>query len=103
MSAQDGDREQRGSVVANEPGAWFASVLAGLIGRRPMSAGQTREIFDRLFDGDLSDTETATLLVALRMRGESADELAAAARSLRARMVAFPTDGEDVLDTCGTG
>lgn len=89
--------------MATDGKAWFSSVLSGLIDHRQLPADQSGVIFDRLFDGELSDTEAATLLVALRMKGESAAELAAAARSLRARMVAFPTDGEDVLDTCGTG
>ena len=42
------------------------------------------------------------LLVALRMKGETVDEMVGAARAMRARMVRVPFEG-DVLDTCGTG
>jgi anthranilate phosphoribosyltransferase len=68
-----------------------------------LSAGQVGELMDRLLDGGCADAEAAALLVALRMKGETAAELAAAARALRARMVPFPTGRDDVLDTCGTG
>src|SRR5205085_8626290 len=60
-------------------------------------------LFEGLFDGGFNDGEAAALLVALRMRGETASELAAAARALRARMIPFPAGETDVLDTCGTG
>jgi anthranilate phosphoribosyltransferase len=93
----------RGRDVANAPNDWFSEALGRIIDGEELPAERGREVFDRLFDGELPETEAATLLVALRMKGESAAELAAAARSLRERMVAFPTDGEDVLDTCGTG
>src|SRR3712207_8411112 len=49
-----------------------------------------------------SDVETAALLVALRAKGETPSELAAAARALRAHCQPLPVEG-NVLDTCGTG
>ncbi|HEY1377592.1 MAG TPA: anthranilate phosphoribosyltransferase [Gemmataceae bacterium] len=81
----------------------FCHLLAGLVDQRGLSAGQARELFEALFDGRWGDSEAAAVLVALRMKGETAAELAAAARALRARMVRLPTGGQDVLDTCGTG
>jgi anthranilate phosphoribosyltransferase len=60
------------------------------------------ELMHRLLGGDCGDAEAAALLVALRMKGETADELAAAAAVMREYMT--PLDiGRDVLDTCGTG
>jgi anthranilate phosphoribosyltransferase len=82
---------------------WLRSVLEALMERRALTAGQVAELMDRLLDGGTGDAEAAALLVALRMKGETAAELAAAARALRARMVPFPTGRDDVLDTCGTG
>jgi anthranilate phosphoribosyltransferase len=58
---------------------------------------------NRLLDDGCGEAESAAVLVALRMKGETAGELAAAARVLRARMVPLVTDRNDVLDTCGTG
>src|SRR5439155_16465887 len=90
-------------MVTTEPNAWFTFALRALVERRDLSAGLVRELFDWLFDGGCTDAEATALLVAFRMRGESSAELAAAARSLRARMVTLPTGPDDVLDTCGTG
>jgi anthranilate phosphoribosyltransferase len=49
------------------------------------------------------DAETTAMLVALRMKGESAVEIATAAEVLREHMVRLDTGRDDVLDTCGTG
>src|SRR5215813_10000341 len=62
-----------------------------------------RRLVERFVSGECGEVEMASLLVALRMKGETADELAAAAAVLRERMVCLETGREDVLDTCGTG
>jgi anthranilate phosphoribosyltransferase len=77
--------------------------LTALAERVDLSAVESRELFDRLFDGKIGEPEAAALLVALRMKGETKVELAAAASSLRARMIPFPAGESDILDTCGTG
>jgi anthranilate phosphoribosyltransferase len=56
-----------------------------------------------MMDGSCGDVETAALLTALRMKGETADELAAAAAVLRQHMIRLDTGRSDVLDTCGIG
>jgi anthranilate phosphoribosyltransferase len=56
-----------------------------------------------MLGGAGSEAEIAALLVALRMKGETAAELAAAALALREHMVRLETGRDDVLDTCGTG
>src|SRR5262249_23630783 len=81
----------------------FVKALGSLVERRDLSAEQMRWLLEGMIAGRLADTEAATLLVALRMKGESAEEIATAARVLRQHMVPLPTDRPDVLDTCGTG
>jgi anthranilate phosphoribosyltransferase len=54
-------------------------------------------------DGRVSPARLAGLLVALRMRGETVEEIAAFARAMRARALPVPTRHPEVLDTCGTG
>jgi anthranilate phosphoribosyltransferase len=56
-----------------------------------------------LVAGSCGPAETAALLVALRMKGETAAELAAAAAVLREYCVHLETGRDDVLDTCGPG
>lgn len=55
-----------------------------------------------LLTGSSSDAMIAAFLVALKMKGETAAELAGFARAMRERMVAIDA-GADVIDTCGTG
>ena len=57
-----------------------------------------------ILSGEASDAQIAAFLVAMRMKGETAEELAAAARVMLRHCVRVPfrSDGV-VLDTCGTG
>jgi anthranilate phosphoribosyltransferase len=57
-----------------------------------------------VMDGEVQDTVIAAMLVALRMKGESGTEVAAAARAMRARSLPVViADFELAVDTCGTG
>jgi anthranilate phosphoribosyltransferase len=60
--------------------------------------------FDVVMQGDASPAQIAALLLGLREKGESADEVAGAARALRRAMTAIVLPAVDTLvDTCGTG
>ena len=82
---------------------WFASTLAALMERRDLNGVHMCELMHGIVGGACDETATAALLVALAMKGETADELATAAAVLREYMVPFHTGRDDVLDTCGTG
>jgi len=59
---------------------------------------------DTILRGEATAAQIAGLLVALRMKGETAQELAAAARAMRKHMVQVHVRGSGpLLDTCGTG
>ena len=85
------------------PPPWFASTLAALMERRDLDGVRMCELMHGLIGGACDDTATAALLIALGMKGETADELAAAAAVLREYMVPFHPGRDDHLDTCGTG
>lgn len=57
---------------------------------------------DVVFSGEADDIEIAGLLMGLASRGETASEIAGAARAMRDRAVKIEAPG-DVIDTCGTG
>ncbi len=57
----------------------------------------------QLMSGHCPEADAAAFLVALRMKGETAREIAAAARVLREHMVRWQPGVTGVLDTCGTG
>jgi anthranilate phosphoribosyltransferase len=83
--------------------AWFTSTLARLINRRDLDGVRMCELMHGLVGGACDETATASLLVALSMKGETADELATAAAVLREYMTPFHSGRDDHLDTCGTG
>lgn len=67
-----------------------------------MSEAEAEEVFGWILDGQASDEEIARFLLAMTERSETADEIAGAARALRARYL--PVAGPDnAIDVCGTG
>jgi len=90
-------------VAQPSPPAWFAPTLSALAERRPLEPMRTCQMMHALLEGELGDVEAAALLVALRTKGETAEELAAAAAVLREYMVPLETGCDELLDTCGTG
>jgi anthranilate phosphoribosyltransferase len=83
--------------------AWFASTLTALLERRDLEGMRVCEMMHGILSGACGEVETTALLVALRMKGETAEELAAAAAMLREHMVRLDLGRTDLLDTCGTG
>jgi anthranilate phosphoribosyltransferase len=61
------------------------------------------EALAEIMAGEATDIEIAGFLIALRVKGETVDELAGLARTMRAFASFVPTTGEDLLDTAGTG
>jgi anthranilate phosphoribosyltransferase len=100
-----GKREAKNSPPSPIPMTtpWFADVLAALLERRDLTEGQMRRVMTEFVSGTCGEAEVAALLVALRLKGETAEEIAAAAGVLREHMVRLDTGRDDVLDTCGTG
>jgi anthranilate phosphoribosyltransferase len=64
---------------------------------------EARRAFDAIMDGGVPPASLGAFLTALRMRGETGDEMTAGALALRARMSRVSTRHPEVLDTCGTG
>ncbi len=67
-----------------------------------MSAEQTETAFDLMMQGNATPTQVGGLLMAMRVRGETVEEITGAARAMRAHMVAVRAP-DDAIDTCGTG
>jgi anthranilate phosphoribosyltransferase len=69
--------------------------------RVDLSVEEARQAMTVLLEGNATAAEIAAFLVALRMKGETASELAGLARGMREHMIAV--DAGDVVDNCGTG
>ena len=85
------------------PPGWFSELFPALLAGRDLPPARITEAVRDLVAGRVDDARGAAFLTALRMKGETAEEVAAAALVLREQMVRLvPTSGP-VLDTCGTG
>jgi anthranilate phosphoribosyltransferase len=78
------------------------AALAAVIDGRTLTLDEARGAMGSVMDGEATPAQLAALLVALRMRGETVEELAGFAAAMRERVV--HVDAPDgIVDTCGTG
>jgi anthranilate phosphoribosyltransferase len=82
----------------------IADALQALLKQQDLTSTQMRDVMQYLMSGEASDAEIAGLLIALRMKGETIDEIAAAAEVMRSLSVKVNLGSLDgLIDTCGTG
>lgn len=80
------------------------TALHRLAHAQPISRAEAEAAFRVLMRGGGTPVQTGALLLGIRARGETADEVAGAADALRSEMVPVTTARRDQLvDTCGTG
>jgi anthranilate phosphoribosyltransferase len=77
--------------------------LARAVDRRDLTSDEMAEVVGQIMDGQATQAQIGALLAALRMKGETVDEVVGAARAMRARMTRVDFAGDAVIDTCGTG
>lgn len=81
----------------------LAEALHGLVARRDLTREEARSALDAMLDENASPALAAAWLVALRMKGETVDELTGVVDALRARALTVKVADADAIDTCGTG
>ncbi|HEY8504765.1 MAG TPA: anthranilate phosphoribosyltransferase, partial [Gemmataceae bacterium] len=89
--------------MADNPTDWFRQLFPRLAEGCDLAPEQMRLAVGELIAGRFAEWEAAAFLTALRVKGETGAEIAAAAAVLRERMVRLEAGGREVLDTCGTG
>jgi anthranilate phosphoribosyltransferase len=78
------------------------TALAAVVDGTTLSLDEARDAMGSVMDGEATPALLAALLVALRMRGETVDELAGFATAMRERVLRVDAP-EGAIDTCGTG
>jgi anthranilate phosphoribosyltransferase len=83
----------------------FLQYLHAVAERRSLDTAEASEAMEAILAGDVSPAQIAAFLMALRMKGETVEELVGFARAMRSRAVRVDVElnGETLLDTCGTG
>lgn len=77
--------------------------LALLLDGHDLSRAQACEVMDDVMRGEATPAQIGGFLVALRFKGETADEIAGCAEAMRAHVLAVRPERDDLVDTAGTG
>ena len=77
--------------------------LARLLDGHDLSRDEARSVMDEVMSGEATPAQIGGLLVALRLKGETADEIAGCAEAMRAHVLPVRPQRDDLVDTAGTG
>ncbi len=81
----------------------LTGAIDALASGKDLSLDDAAAVLSEIMAGEASEVQIAGFLIALRTKGETVDELAGLARTMRAFAAFVPTAGEDLVDTAGTG
>jgi anthranilate phosphoribosyltransferase len=81
----------------------ITTAIAAVIDRHDLSAEEMEMVMRSIMTGAATPAQIGGFLVGLRMKGETVDEIAAAARVMRELATAVDVSGPHLVDTCGTG
>ncbi len=80
----------------------FKSLIAKVADGHALASSEAEAAFDAMMSGEATSGQIGAFLMALRVRGETIDEITAGAKIMRAKAVKVPAP-ENAIDTCGTG
>lgn len=81
----------------------LTAAIDALASRRDLSREQASAVLDRIMAGEASEVQIAAILIGLRTKGETEDEVAGLAATMRRLATPVKPDREDLVDTAGTG
>src|SRR6266849_1377775 len=79
------------------------AALAQLLDGRDLTRDEARRVMDTIMSGEATPAQIGGFLVALRLKGETADEIAGCAEAMRAHVLPVSPRRSDLVDTAGTG
>lgn len=77
--------------------------LQKIYAQKNLNKTESKEIATKIFNGELSEAEMGAVLMALKIKGETAEELAGFAETLREKAVQLPINPSETICNCGTG
>jgi anthranilate phosphoribosyltransferase len=77
--------------------------LENLIKQRDLTREEASALMDSIVSGELGDAQIAAVMVALRAKGETVEEIAGFVSSLRDKVIRVSAARDGLVDTCGTG
>ncbi|MFY9618299.1 MAG: anthranilate phosphoribosyltransferase [Pyrinomonadaceae bacterium] len=85
------------------PDPGLKDFIARLMRRDDLSRSEANDLLEALLNDDATDGQIAATLIALKLKGETVEELAGLAQGMRARAVRIQSRHERFIDTAGTG
>jgi anthranilate phosphoribosyltransferase len=85
------------------PNPVLTDAIDALAGRNDLSVEQAASVLAEIMAGNASEAQTAAVLIALRTKGETVDEIVGLARTMRLLATPVRTERDDLIDTAGTG
>jgi anthranilate phosphoribosyltransferase len=79
------------------------AAIAAVVDKRDLSQEEMESVMRTIMTGEATQSQIGGFLVGLRMKGETVDEITAAAKVMRELAVHVKASGPHLLDTCGTG
>lgn len=79
------------------------AILSKLLDGKNLEKDEMTYCMDQIMTGQVSEVQTAAFLTALKAKGETIEEITAAAKVMRDKASKVALEDADVLDTCGTG
>jgi len=76
--------------------------ISAAVAARDLTENEAADVMEEIMSGEATPAQLAAFLTALRLKGETVDEITGMARVMRAKACRVDCDGA-VLDTCGTG
>ena len=81
----------------------IVSAIGRAVGREDLSEELAKASMEQILAGEATSAQIAALAISLRMKGETAEEIAGMARAMRQRVPPLRTQRSPLMDTCGTG
>jgi anthranilate phosphoribosyltransferase len=91
-------------LKAGKAGAkMIREAIAKLVEKESLSSEDAEVVMQEIMLGEATPSQISAFLTALRMKGETAEEIAGCARAMRAQASKVVTSQDPLMDTCGTG
>ncbi len=77
--------------------------VAKLVERKDLTRDEAKQVMQEIMNGEATMAQISAYLVAMRLKGETIDEITGSAEIMRQHAIKINCDAKDLLDTCGTG
>ncbi len=79
------------------------ALIEKLIEYKNLTEEESYQLINMIMNGNLTQTQIASILTALRMKGETAEEISGFTKGMKERSIKIDKKGEKIIDVCGTG